>query len=57
MPFHYPSSVRRGLSERMRQGEAVLAVVESGSVRDVFHNSKKGYTRRLIESIPGRQGS
>ncbi|RNL59090.1 transposase, partial [Arthrobacter oryzae] len=31
MPFEYPASVRRGLSERMRQGEAVLAVhAESG---------------------------
>lgn len=31
MPFEYPASVRRGLSDRMRQGEAVLAVhAESG---------------------------
>lgn len=29
------------------------AIVESGSVRDIFHNPKHPYTRRLIECDPG----
>ena len=29
------------------------AVVESGDVREIFHNPKHPYTRRLIECDPG----
>jgi peptide/nickel transport system ATP-binding protein len=31
-------------------------IVERGTARDVFHSPKESYTRKLVESIPGRAG-
>jgi peptide/nickel transport system ATP-binding protein len=36
----------------MQNGEAV----ETGAVRDVFENPQHAYTKRLLDSVPGRHG-
>lgn len=44
-----------GLADRvavMNGGE----IVETGTVKEVFETPKHPYTRRLLESVPGRQG-